>query len=499
MKRYVAIWLRHLLVDRVLLTRPELEGKPFVLAAKERNRMVVKASSRDALKLGIEVGMVLADARAVQPELEVLDYDPSLPEKLLHALVEWAIRYSPLVAINLPDGLILDATGCAHLWGSEAAYLKDIATRLKASGYDVRTAMADTIGAAWAVSRYSRAFPIIQPGEQLSALLQLPPHALRLEAAVIEKMQKLGLYQIKNFIYMPPSVLRRRFGQATLDQIGKALGTMHEAFEPVQPCEPYQERLSSLEPIQTAAGIEIAIQKLLEKLCERLVKDGNGARQAVLRCYRIDGEIQQVQIGTSGPSCSASHMFKLFDLKISSIEPALGIELFVMEAPVVEPLANAQEALWDLSSGNKITRIAELIDRLSARAGTGVIHRYLPAQHHWPERAIIEAVTLTDQPEIEWRTDQHRPVQLLAEPERIIVSAPVPDYPPMLFRYKGDIHRIKKADGPNRIEQEWWIADGMHRDYYAVEDEQGGRYWIFRLGHYNEELSAEWFIHGFFA
>ncbi len=499
MKRYVAIWFRHLLVDRVLLRQPELAGKPFVLSAKERGRMLVKAASRDAQALGIETGMVLADARAVQPDIQVLDYDPTLAEKLLAALAEWTIRYSPLVAVDLPDGLIVDATGCAHLWGSETAYLKDIASRLKASGYDVRTAMADTIGTAWAVSRYARAFPIIEPGEQLTALLQLPPHALRLEASVVEKMQKLGLYQIKSFIYMPPSVLRRRFGQTTLDQIGKALGNTHEAFEPVCPVEPYQERLSSMEPIQTATGIGIALQKLLEMLCTRLVKDGKGARQAVLRCYRIDGETQAIQIGTSGPSCSTSHMFKLFELKIARIEPALGIELFVLEAPVVEPLGNAQEELWNLTGGNKMTAVAELIDRLTARAGADVIHRYLPAQHHWPERAITEAVSLTDQPEIDWRTDQHRPVQLLSQPEKITVSAPVPDYPPMLFRYKGDIHRIKKADGPNRIEQEWWISDGMHRDYYSVEDEQGGRYWIFRLGHYNEELSAEWFIHGFFA
>lgn len=499
MKRYVAIWFRHLLVDRLLLRKPELAGKPFVLSAKERGRMLVKAASRDAQALGIEAGMVLADARAVQPDIQVVDYDPTLAEKLLASLAEWTIRYSPLVALDLPDGLILDATGCAHLWGSETAYLKDIASRLKASGYDVRTAMADTIGAVWAVSRYSRAFPIIAEGDQLTALLQLPPHALRLDAAVVEKMQKLGLYQIKSFIYMPPSVLRRRFGQSTLDQIGKALGNTHEAFEPVCPVEPYQERLSSMEPIQTATGIEIALQKLLEMLCARLAKDGKGARQAVLRCYRIDGEIQAIQIGTSGPSCSTSHMFKLFELKIASIEPALGIELFVLEAPVTEPLGNAQEELWNLTGGNKMTQVAELIDRLTARAGADVIHRYLPAQHHWPERAITEAVSLTDQPEIDWRTDQHRPVQLLSQPEKITVSAPVPDYPPMLFRYKGDIHRIKKADGPNRIEQEWWISDGMHRDYYSVEDEHGGRYWIFRLGHYNEELSAEWFIHGFFA
>lgn len=69
----------------------------------------------------------------------------------------------------------------------------------------------------------------------------------------------------------------------------------------------------------------------------------------------------------------------------------------------------------------------------------------------------------------------------------------------MLFRYQGEVHNIKRADGPERIEQEWWIQQGLHRDYYTVEDEAGARFWIFRLGHYKNDNKPEWFIHGYFA
>jgi protein ImuB len=461
--------------------------------------MVVMAASAYAEKAGIEVGMVVADARAVLPELEVLDFEPSVSEKLLTASAEWMIRYSPQVAIDLPDGLIIDTTGCAHLWGGEVAYLKDIVSRLKTSGYDVRVGMADTIGTAWAVSRYSRDYPIIDPDGQHAALSLLPPNALRLDDVTLEKMNKLGLRKIKSFINMPPSTLRRRFGQNTLNQIGKALGQFHETFTPVQPLEPYQERLPSLEPIRTATGIEIALKVLLENVCKRLVDDGKGIRQASFKCFRVDGNIQEVSIGTNAGSCSASHLFKLFEQKISQIEPALGIELFLLEAAVVEDLANPQETLWDVNGGNKLVVIAELLDRLASRSGGDTIHRYLPAEHHWPERALIEASTLKDKPETSWRKEKLRPMDLLPRPERIHVSAPLPDYPPMLFRYQNVVHKIKWADGPNRIEQEWWISDGLHRDYYSVEDDNGNRYWIFRLGHYGNEQSPEWYIHGFYA
>jgi protein ImuB len=149
--------------------------------------------------------------------------------------------------------------------------------------------------------------------------------------------------------------------------------------------------------------------------------------------------------------------------------------------------------MW--SVGN--AQLSELIDRISVKVGANVIHRFLPDEHYWPERSIKQSLSLQEQLTTQWKLDKPRPIQLLPKPEIIEVTAPVPDYPPMLFRYKGKLHKIKKADGPERIEPEWWIQNGQHRDYYAVEDEEGNRYWVFRLGHYDEDY--EWFMHGFFA
>lgn len=496
-RRYATIWFRHLTTDWFAMQQPALKEMPFVLASPERGRMVVRAANLHAESNGVETGMVVADARAVFPDLQVLDDDPELSGKLLPALAEWCIRYTPIAGIDSPNGIILDISGCAHLWGGEKAYLKDIVIKLKSSGYDVRAAIADTIGAAWAVSRYGQISPIIGPGEQADALLTLPPAALRLEQGIIERLHKLGLYQIRNFIGMPRTVLRRRFGQALLDRLDQALGPSNETIIPVQPLEPYQERLPCLEPIVTAAGIKIALQRLLEKLCQRLSGEEKGLRAATFKGYRMDGKVEQIDIVTTGPSCHATHLFKLFELKITRIEPALGIELFVLEANQVEDIDPVQETLWKVCRADD-TSLLELLDRLAGRAGMNSIHRYLPDEHYWPERSVRQAASLKEQSETNWRTDRLRPVHLLARPEMIYVSAPIPDYPPMLFRYKGKVHKVSKADGPERIEREWWLDEGLHRDYYCLEDESGARYWIFRLGYYDGN-KPEWFIHGFFA
>ena len=191
------------------------------------------------------------------------------------------------------------------------------------------------------------------------------------------------------------------------------------------------------------------------------------------------------------------HLFKLFEIKLSTIEPALGIELFVLEAPKVEDHFPLQEKLWEGSGGLEDERLSELLDRLSSKTGVQAT-RYLPDEHYWPERSLKPASSLIEKLTTEWRKDKLRPLQLLAIPERIEVTAPIPDYPPMLFQHKGKLHRIIKADGPERIEQEWWLQQGQHRDYYRVEDESGNRYWLFRLGHYDDK-KFQWFIHGFFA
>jgi protein ImuB len=498
-KRFVTIWFRHLITDWLVIRQPALSDVPFIVVAKDRGRLVITAANILAENQGVTVGMAAADAKAIIPGLQVIDDRPGQAAKLLKALGEWCIRYSPIIAIDLPDGLILDVSGCAHLWGSERAYLKEIVTRLRSKGYDVRAAMADTVGTAWAISRFGQVTPIIESGGQATALLPLPPAALRLEPTVLQRLQKLGLYQVSSFIRMPRSVLRRRFGESLLLRLGQALGQEDEVITPLQVVQPYQERLPCLEPICTATGIEIAIQRLLEMLCNRLREEGKGIRTAILKGYRIDGKIVQAAIGTNRASHSIHHLFKLFELKIAAIEPALGIELFVLEAPKVEDVPHIQEALWAGKPGLDDLGVAELLDKIGGKMGAATIHRYLPDEHHWPERSIRPALSLREKPAATWRNDKPRPTRLLTRPEPIEVSAPVPDYPPMLFRYKGKVHHIKKADGPERIEREWWLEDGDHRDYYNVEDEHGQRYWLFRLGHYAGGQGNQWFLHGFFA
>lgn len=498
-KRFLSIWFPHLATDWHTAKSPHLQNVPFVLKAPSRNREVVTAANPLAQAQGICSGMAVADAKALCSSLQVLEDKADLTTQLLNRMAEWCIRFTPVAAPQSPNGIVLDASGCTHLWGGEEPYRRDIGRRLAARGYMLRIAVADTVGCAWAVARYAKDKRVIESGGQRQALLSLPVAALRLDNETVMRLQKLGLQRIQDIVELPSSSLRRRFGPGLLQRLRQALGEEKEFITPVYPVEPYQERLPCVDPIVSLTGIEIALHRLIQTLCHRLRTEGKGLRAAVFRCYRTDGGAQGIEIGTARPSHNEEHLFRLFSLKLSVIEPKEGFELFLLHATKVEDHEPQQESLWQAAAGLNDAALAELIDRLTGKVGADAVSRYLPAEHYWPERSFKKATSLTEQPTTEWKGDRPRPVQLLATPQQIEVTAPFPDYPPMNFRYNGALHKIVKADGPERIEREWWIDEGEHRDYYCVEDEKGQRYWVFRSGHYTTGTQHQWYLHGFFA
>jgi protein ImuB len=508
-KRFVTIWFRHLKTDWFTRRQPSLKTKPFALAQPDHGRMVITDVNPVALAKNVFPGMVVADARAIIHGIHIIDDQPTLSYNLLKNLSLWCIRYTPIAAIDPPDGIILDATGCPHLWKGETAYINDITTRLKNFGYHVQAAISDTIGCSWALSRFSKGNTIIKPGDHMNELLPMPPEALRFESSTVERLHKLGLKHVKDFIGLPRQSLRRRFGDHFLKKFEQALGYEEEFIQPVEAIEPFHERLLSFEPIITLAGIEEALHRLLETICKKLSSEQKGLRAASLKCFMTDGKIECIEISTTRPTNNPQHIFKLFELKFNTINPEAGIEVFLLEAKKIENIIAVQEKLWDMStpgfatpaSGGQLNNknLSELLDRITAKFGEGHIKRFVPDQHYWPERSYKISADINEQLTTEWLTPRPRPFQLLEKPEPIEVTAPIPDYPPMNFRHKGTLHKIINADGPERIEQEWWLIDGEHRDYYYVEDEEGRRYWLFRLGHYEADKNYRWFLHGYFA
>ena len=179
--------------------------------------------------------MGIADARAMYPSLEVVEADPEADRRLIEALADWCDRYTPLVALDGTDGLFLDITGCAHLFGGERALLDDIAARFFHQGFAVRAGLASTPGAAWAAARFAPGGSILGQGEEESFMARLPLAALRLEAATRASLESVGLRH--------GGLGRRRTARAACPplrhdaavRLDQALGRVEEAISPRLP------------------------------------------------------------------------------------------------------------------------------------------------------------------------------------------------------------------------------------------------------------------------
>ena len=496
-RRFVSIWFRHLVPDWLTRRDADLAGLPFVIAGAVCGRMIVTAANPVAEAAGIGAGMVLADARALMPSIEVFDNKPDFAARLLDTLAQWTLWFTPHARVDLPDGLLLDVTGCAHLRQGERPFLRDIVMGLRGHGYDARAAMASTVGAAWAVARYGLELPIVPAGAQEKALHGLPVAALRIAPEDAARLKRLGFKTIGQLYGLPRAALTRRFGRNLVLRLDQALGSLPELIVPRVPVEPYSESLHCPDGIATAEGIASALQTLLNRICAQLDADAKGARHLVFTGIRLDGKVERIEVGTGLPSRNPTHLYKLFADKLDRIEPALGIEVFTLHASHIDVITAEQQSM-PTAAARDGSAMPELIDRIANRAGQDAVERFVPAERHWPEYSLGRAQGLAA-PVASWTTGKPRPLCLLPHPEPIEVTAPVPDDPPVMFRRQNrQAYRIRCADGPERIEREWWLQDGQPRDYYRVEDMDGHRYWVFRSGHYSAEQPARWFLHGYF-
>ncbi|MGB7661029.1 MAG: DNA polymerase Y family protein, partial [Pseudolabrys sp.] len=200
---------------------------PLVVTGKRGNVEVLTAVDDAARRLGLTCGLALAQARAMHPDIDVAAEDVEADAALLDSIADWCLRYTPLVACDMPDGLLLDISGCAHLYGGERELIADLSGRLEKSGFAYSLAIAGTIGSAWAAARYGEPASYAC-GEERSVLAPLPLSALRLPPATVASLARVGLKRIGDIVDLPRAPLTARFGPDVLRQLDRALGHDHE-------------------------------------------------------------------------------------------------------------------------------------------------------------------------------------------------------------------------------------------------------------------------------
>ncbi len=574
-RRILAAWLPWWPTERLARRRPEARTHPFVTVTEARNRLVIAASNSLATRAGLTPGMSLADGRAIVPGIITRPADPATDARALERLARWTNRFTPRVMPDGPDTIFLDIAGCEHLFGGEEALMAALRRALEDFGLTVRLALADAPGAAWALAHYGPGDPAVvpagaEPSTLRRALANLPVAALRLSAEVAEALRSFGLDTIRTLFPLESVELIRRFGTEPVRRLDQALGRVTEPITPLPPLPAREVRRAFPEPISTPADIRAATASLVDRLCRLLTRSGEGARQLRLICHRVDGGRQSIGVGTSRPRRRAKSLLDLFAEKLPRIEPGFGIDEIVLVAEVVEVVSELQtnwlaEATTRHHADNE-EALANLLDRLGNRFGFGRIGRAVPHQSWLPERAAcrervdgrgdrpgaasntpgslsaLARSVARSPPAAGWPEGRRRPLRLLSPPEPVEIlteegfalefggkprSGTKPGSGGSIaefrlrtsgFQYRGRFHPLRKVEGPERIDCEWWRGETTRRDYYLAEDESGCRYWLYRENPADEAEDGKgkvgragarimpgvvavqrWFLHGVFG
>jgi protein ImuB len=501
-RRYLALFLPWLSSERAKREAPVTE--PFALIEKRRGAMRLVAVSVEARSLGLTPGLALADARALVPDLVTLAHDPDADAALLNWLAHGCERYTPSVALDAPHGLVLDIAGCTHAFRGERGLRADLETRLTRLGLTAQLACADTPEAARALAEFG--------GKDIHAL---PIGALRVAPEVHIALRRAGLKTLGDLAIRPRAPLAARFGADFPSLLARTLGEEDVHITPRRAPPLILAELRFAEPIAHTGAVLDTLGQLATEVAITLTERSAGGRQFALSLFRSDGHVARLGIETGAPTRDPALLIRLFRERVDSLndplDPGFGYDVIRLSVFGLEQLGAAQLPL----EGGTVSHeeLGALIDRLGVRLGRNRLKRFVAGDSHIPEQAALALPVdapkaLTIWPEPLPSEPPLRPLHLFDPPQRIDVTAEVPDGPPRRFRWRTKLHEVVRYEGPERIASEWWQRKkgylpgqaGLTRDYYRVEDARGRRFWVFRHGLYGaEKANPDWYLHGLFA
>ena len=491
---------------------------PGVVVIKDSNALLIHSLDEAAARWGLTQALPLANARAICPDLVVHEADIAADAKTLEDVADWCDRFTPLVALDAPHGLLLDITGCAHLFGGEERLLKLVCDALTQRGFTVTAAIASNPVCARTMNRHVHG-RIVPDGEEASAVSPLPVSALGASEAITLGLRRAGLKTIGDVASRAPHEITARFGAAFTARLAQALGEGDAPISPRKPPPDYIVEKRFAEPVATDTVIAMSLSSLATTLVAAMAQQGKGARRLEALFFRTDGAVRLIAVDTGQPVTEARVIDRLFRERLEALndplDPGFGFDLIRLSAARSEIVVQQQR---DLDAHvHDSDELAALIDRIAARIGGKRVLVHLPQDMHIPERAVLPvpaqqhlaAAQQADWPERIEDEPPLRPLRLFERPEAIDVIAQVPDGPPARFVWRRAAHAVVRAEGPERIAMEWWRPDGQGftRDYFRIEDEHGLRFWLYRDGLYDREIDPKtgkpvqpaWYMHGLFA
>ncbi|OJF91235.1 DNA repair protein [Pararhizobium antarcticum] len=475
--------------------------------------MRIVALDQVAERSGLSLGQGITEARAIRPVIDVIPADPAADRAFLEGLADWCDRYTPLVAMDGDRGLFLDITGCTHLHGGEKALLDDLLLRLFHLGVEARAAISNTPGLSWAMAHFGATGMLAAAEDAQDILSPMPLAALRLARDTVGTLARVGLTKVGDILHLPRAPLVRRFGPHLLLRLDQALGLEDEPLSPRLAVASLSMERRLLTPVEGEDDILGLALQLAKGLVPGLEERGEGGRLFELLLFRVDGKVFRIQARTAAALRDPARVAGLYRERLQAVHDDLdagyGFEIVRLSVLKAEPFDQAQQDFSGTADQN--LSLAAFADKVVARLGPDSLSVPVLMESHLPERAaafqpLSDMAALSAPARAVSSTGYYRtarPLRLFQYPEPVqAFVAGVPEGAPESFEWRRTLHRVERAEGPERIAAEWWV-DGETaptRDYFRIEDQNGHRFWLYRNGLYGHGTTPpRWFMHGVFA
>lgn len=510
--------LPRLPTDRIVRTDARLAHKPVVIITDTAGTRRVAATSIAAERAGARVGMTLAQARALAPEIQEFTIHPAEDQAEREAIAATLARFSPIVSIYDDITIVLDLTGCERAHGGLFTLIRAAAAAITARGYEARCAVAPSPTAARALAMFTKSFgpstaiPVVEAGGEIHALGPLPPASLQIDPETAGRLNALGITTITQLAHLPRAALAARFGPTVLLQMDRALSTEPEALRPFQAVELPAERMEPPAPIDRPDMVLFILKKLADSIALRLEALARGARSLECVIERPGGAVEKINIQLSSPRRAGTWIFSLLKTRFERVDLGQGVSAITLRVTAAELLRFGEPLLFEDGEPGARQDLHALLDRLAARLGEENVGRVELVGEYRPEycykivpaapalninihhKQIPASRAAAGQPAEPAFARAARPLRLYKSPKPVELRFADDGVPAHIRSLQLEWREIARAAGPERIQAGWWEGRAVDRVYWIIELVDGARYWVF-----HDPAHAGAFVHGEFC
>jgi protein ImuB len=492
---WIAVCLPELPLEACAAT-PDSIREPFAIGDAQRILHV----NRAAAAAGVAAGMRRATAAALCPRLALRARDPAREQAALEGIARWALRFTPSVALVAPPrdplageepaGVLLEVAASLRLFGGQARLLAALRKGLIEQGHAARVATAPVPHAAWLLARAADGLQARSVADLPRALAPLPVWLLGAGWVHRDALRGVGIARIGDLLPLPRTAVARRFSEALLDELDRALGKKSDPRAWFVAPERFEARIELAARVDGAEALLFAARRLIVQMSGWLAGRCAAARMLVFSLIHEGCTPTVLPLALASASSDEARFTAVLREvlgRLRLVAPVYELQLRCDDIVTAAPLAGE---LFPAGGAGQES-VAQLIERLQARLGREQVVRLRPRADHRPEFAFgagaVDTAAARAQPALPEQPS--RPLWLLPAPVALAERDCAPSCGTPLAL----------VAGPERIESGWWDGRWIERDYFIARDADGALLWIFRPRAPDPVLRQGWYLHGRFA